>query len=79
MSNRYSDFEELRPIGEVSHIPDAKLNDGCDGDPGGNASRRAWGLAQRTDGYRRRVPVLWCISPRRADEISVLSHQPSRK
>ncbi|AHG05679.1 hypothetical protein HALDL1_00605 (plasmid) [Halobacterium sp. DL1] len=33
MSNRYSDFEELRPIGEVSHIPDAKLNDGCDGDP----------------------------------------------
>jgi len=33
MHNRYSDFEELRPTGEASHIPDEKLDDGCDGDP----------------------------------------------
>ncbi len=33
MYNRYSDFEELRPTGEASHIPDTKLDDGCEGDP----------------------------------------------
>ncbi|AWB28419.1 biosurfactant protein 1 [Halococcoides cellulosivorans] len=33
MHNRYTDFEELRPTGEVSHIPDDTLEDGCDGDP----------------------------------------------
>ena len=33
MYDRYSDFEELRPTGEASHIPDEKLNEGCDGDP----------------------------------------------
>jgi len=38
--NRYSDFEELRPTGEASHIPDTRLDDGCEGDPR-NASRRA--------------------------------------
>jgi hypothetical protein len=27
------DFEELRPTGEASHIPDIKLDDGCEGDP----------------------------------------------
>ena len=27
MHNRYSDFEELRPTGEVSHIPDTRLDD----------------------------------------------------
>jgi len=39
MHNRYTDFEELRPTGEASHIPDARLDDGCGG-PGVNASRR---------------------------------------
>jgi hypothetical protein len=33
MNGRYSDFEELRPTGEASHIPDEKLNNGCEGDP----------------------------------------------
>ncbi len=33
MQNRYSDFEELRPIGEASHIPDAMLSERCDGEP----------------------------------------------
>jgi len=33
MNGRYSDFEELRPTGEASHIPDTRLDDGCDGDP----------------------------------------------
>jgi len=27
MYNRYSDFEELRPTGEASHIPDTRLGD----------------------------------------------------
>ncbi|GAA0682667.1 hypothetical protein ACFQDG_00160 [Natronoarchaeum mannanilyticum] len=33
MHNRYSDFEELRPIGEASHIPDEQLSDGYDSEP----------------------------------------------
>lgn len=33
MHNRYSDFEELRPTGEASHIPDQRLDDGCEGAP----------------------------------------------
>jgi hypothetical protein len=33
MHNRYSDFEELRPTGEASHIPDTRLDDGCEGAP----------------------------------------------
>ena len=33
MNGRYSDFEELRPTGEASHIPDTKLDNGCEGDP----------------------------------------------
>ncbi len=33
MYNRYSDFEELQPTGETSHIPDDKLNEGRDGEP----------------------------------------------
>lgn len=33
MSDRYLDFEELRPTGEASHIPDEKLNKGCGGEP----------------------------------------------
>jgi hypothetical protein len=33
MSDQYLDFEELRPTGEVSHIPDEKVTKGCDGDP----------------------------------------------
>ena len=33
MNGRYSDFEELRPIGEASHIPDTRLDDGYEGDP----------------------------------------------
>ena len=33
MYNRYSDFEELRPTGEASHIPDTRLGDECEGTP----------------------------------------------
>jgi hypothetical protein len=33
MRNRNLDFEELRPIGEASHIPDTGLDEGCEGDP----------------------------------------------
>jgi hypothetical protein len=33
MRDRYLDFEELRPTGEVSHIPDTRLDDGCEGAP----------------------------------------------
>ena len=29
MHDRYSDFAELRPTGEASHIPDTRLDDGC--------------------------------------------------
>ncbi|MFC4452001.1 hypothetical protein [Halorussus aquaticus] len=45
MHNRYSDFEELRPTGEASHIPDEKLADGCEGDP------RRQRVATSTGGY----------------------------
>ena len=30
---RYLDFEELRPTGESSHIPDTRLDDGCESAP----------------------------------------------
>jgi len=33
MHDRYLDLEELRPTGEASHIPDTRLDDGCEGDP----------------------------------------------
>ncbi|WP_029601793.1 biosurfactant protein 1 [Natronobacterium lacisalsi] len=33
MNGRYSDFEELRVTGEASHIPDTRLDDGCEGAP----------------------------------------------
>ncbi len=33
MHNRYTDFEELRPTGEASHIPDTRLDEGCEGAP----------------------------------------------
>jgi hypothetical protein len=33
MHNRYSDFAELRPTDEASHIPDTRLDDGCEGAP----------------------------------------------
>jgi len=33
MNGRYSDFEELRPTGEASHIPDTRLGDECEGTP----------------------------------------------
>ena len=45
MHNRYSDFEELRPTGEASHIPDTGLDDGCEGNP------RRQRVATSTDGY----------------------------
>jgi hypothetical protein len=32
MYDRYSDFEELRPTGEESHIPDTMLHDRCESD-----------------------------------------------
>ena len=45
MNNHYSDFEKLRPTGEASHIPDAKLTNGGDGDP------RRQRVATTTGGY----------------------------
>lgn len=45
MTGRYSDFEELRPTGEASHIPDVKLNEGCDKNP------RRQRVATSTGGY----------------------------
>jgi hypothetical protein len=33
MRDRYLDFEELRPTGEASHIPDTRLDVGCEGAP----------------------------------------------
>ena len=45
MNGRYSDFEELRPTGEASHIPDSRLDDGCEGDP------RRQRVATSTGGY----------------------------
>ena len=45
MHNRYSDFEKLRPTGEASHIPDTRLDNGCEGDP------RRQRVALSTGGY----------------------------
>ncbi|MGQ4557243.1 biosurfactant protein 1 [Halobellus sp. GM3] len=45
MNGRYSDFEELRPTGEASHIPDTRLDDGCEGAP------RRQRVATSTGGY----------------------------
>lgn len=45
MNGRYSDFEELRPTGEASHIPDTRLDDGYEGDP------RRQRIATSTGGY----------------------------
>jgi hypothetical protein len=45
MSNQYLDFEELRPTGEASHIPDTRLDDGCEGDT------RRQRVATTTGGY----------------------------
>jgi hypothetical protein len=51
MHNRYSDFEELRPTGEASHIPDQRLDDGCEGDP------RRQRVATITGGYPGEPPT----------------------
>jgi hypothetical protein len=45
MRDRYLDFEELRPTGEASHIPDTRLDDGCEGNP------RRQRVATSTDDY----------------------------
>lgn len=45
MHNRYTDFAELRPTGEASHIPDMRLDDGCEGAP------RRQHVATRSGGY----------------------------
>ena len=45
MRDHYLDFEELRPTGEASHIPDTRLDDGCEGTP------RRQRVATSTDGY----------------------------
>jgi len=74
MNDYYTDFEELRPIGEASHIPDEKLSE-C-GDSAAHRQR----VATTEKGIRTtrlnqtRVSVLWGVSPRRADEMPVLSH-----
>jgi len=44
MHNRYSDFEELRPTGEASHIPDEKLNNGCGVPPAATHRDELWWL-----------------------------------
>ena len=33
MNGHYFDFEELRPTGEASRVPDTRIDDGCEGDP----------------------------------------------
>ena len=33
MRDRYLDFEELRPTGEASSVPDTRLDEGCEGTP----------------------------------------------
>ena len=33
MNGRYTDFEELRPTGEAFHIPETRMDDGCEGAP----------------------------------------------
>ena len=33
MNNHYTNFEELRPTGKASHVPDTRLDDGCEGAP----------------------------------------------
>ncbi|SDY86587.1 biosurfactant protein 1 [Halopenitus persicus] len=45
MRDRYRDFEDLRPTGEASHIPDEKLTTGCDSD------LRRHRVATNTGGY----------------------------
>jgi len=45
MTERYANFEELRPTGEASHIPDERVNDGSDGEP------RRQRIATTTGGY----------------------------
>jgi len=45
MTDRDSDFEELRPTGEASHIPDERLSECTDGEP----DRQR--VATETDGY----------------------------
>jgi len=45
MHNRYSDFEELRPTGEASHVPDTRLDDGYEGNP------RRQRVTTSADGY----------------------------
>jgi hypothetical protein len=45
MRDRHLDFEELRPTGEASHIPDTRLDDGCEGAP------RQQRVATTTGGY----------------------------
>jgi len=44
MHNRYSDFEELRPTGGASHIPDEKLNNGCEVPPAATHRDELWWL-----------------------------------
>jgi len=44
MYNRYSDFEELRPTGEASHIPDTRLGDECEGTPAATRRDELWWL-----------------------------------
>ena len=45
MRDQYRDFEELRPTGEASHVPDTRLDDGCESDP------RRQRVATSTGGY----------------------------
>jgi hypothetical protein len=53
MYDRYSDFAELRPTGEASHIPDTRLDEGCEGTP------RRQRVATNSGGYpmRRQPPT----------------------
>jgi len=40
MTGRYSDYEELRPLGEATHLPDKKLSGSADGEPRRQRTRK---------------------------------------
>jgi len=64
MHNRYSDFAELRPTGEASHIPDTRLDDGCKGDP---RRQRVVDESCTCPDWQQRSPEGGCKHLRRVD------------
>ena len=68
MRDRHLDLEELRPTGEASHIPDTRLDDGCEGAPAATRRDERWRLPaaafvfldefSTVDSYQRRQRTL---------------------